>query len=359
MVYVLACLFNAFLLLQLVLFAAIMFHVAWRERHGHPYGWGSALCTGLLLVFCGTTIFALQLIPYPYIGFMSWWSVPWLFVSLVYMLGVKARERTRNATTQPTGTGSGGVSGTDGLATSHERARKAFHLAGFLAVLAYYLVGPLLAPVIHQFIVDFPDGYEFVWGPIEEVVVFASVEEGGRYLTLFALVATLLLVTLLDVARLLVGPQYSLVHLIEKRAGRILRDKERGSPGPQVYIATSAASAWITGMLFLPAVPGAMMLALAAIMVSTLADGIAAVVGKARGKHKVYRPFDQVKSLEGLAAGAISAFFISACFTNWILAAVAAIAFLVLDYASPPVADNVINPILITVLLCAVSLVLP
>jgi dolichol kinase len=161
-----------------------------------------------------------------------------------------------------------------------------------------------------------------------------------------------------DTFRLLAGDEYSLIALIERRAGKVLRAKEKGGPGPQDYIAISSTCAWLVGMAFGVVLPGteAIRIALAAVLISTLADGAAAIIGKAYGRHKVQRPYNQVKSIEGFVAGFVVAFVCAVFFTSWIVALVIAAVFFLIDYLSPPVADNAINPVALTVVGCLVAM---
>ncbi len=113
-------------------------------------------------------------------------------------------------------------------------------------------------------------------------------------------------------------------------------------------------------MAFKPMIAGneAILIALAAILTSTLADGAAAIVGKAFGRHKVQRPYNQVKSVEGFVAGFVVAFLCAIFFTGWIIALVIALVFLLVDYWSPPVADNAINAVALTVVGCLVAMLI-
>ncbi|MHA1682344.1 MAG: hypothetical protein ACTSUE_15515 [Promethearchaeota archaeon] len=377
--FLLELIYNIVLLVQVVFFSSVFFFGAWKHRNGHPYTWLSSMSTGILSIFSGASIFIFRLIPYPYVGFMSWWSIISFSISIWFMLKVRRNDPEGKITiNKGGGTVKAGASGpvvdapspvadankviagdvNDGLATQHEWLRKAFHLAGFLVIFAFYIVGPLLAPLIGKAITGAGVAYTVIWGPIENVFQFTSYREAGIYLTLFSLVATVVFVSCVDYPRVLVGEKYSMITLIESAAGKILREKEIGVAGPETYIALGATSAWIIGIFFQSIVPFAMEIAIAGIMISTLADGMAAIIGKSYGKHKIKRPHDQVKSVEGFIAGTVTAFVISIIFTNWLLALIGAGIFLLIDYISPPVADNVINAPIVTIVLCLVSLLL-
>ncbi len=376
--YILSFVYTVAILVELAFFTCTLFFIAWRARNGHPYGWSSSLVTGALLLLIFIALLAGNLIPYPYNGYLVWWTGAWVCITILHARKVHVSTCPRRdlpatdasvgdaASAKVPNAGAPGdnaapcmpaVADHDGLKPRHEWARKAFHLAGFLAVFSYFLVAPLLAPLVNEAIIRSGPAYTAIWGPVSEATFITDPVEAGRTLTLFALLATTILVSLVDVVRLVAGEPYSLIFLIEKRAGRILREKEKGSPGPQVYIAVSATASWIIGSWFQAAVPWAMEATLAGILISTVADGAAAIIGKARGKHKIERPFGQVKSVEGLLAGFVTG-VICAIFLVpfWWLAFVAAGVFMALDYLSPPVADNAITSVAMTVVLLVLGM---
>lgn len=144
----------------------------------------------------------------------------------------------------------------------------------------------------------------------------------------------------------------------------ILREKEIGAPAAQTYLIVSAVAAWVVGMAF-RVLNGevAIIIPLASILMATFADGMAAIIGKAMGKHKIRRPFHQVKSVEGLAAGFVTATVIAFAFLlqftgGWLLAIAMACIFLLVDYVSLPIADNAINPIVLTLVAELVAIAL-
>lgn len=353
--FVLEFIYNLLFLIESCAFSAILFLVSWKERGSHPYRYLSSLFSGLTWLFVGIVVFAFTIVPYPYIGYASWWSGAWLLICYMHYAKVK-KEMEPSPAGENAGTNGHDKSGNDGLEKKNEWARKAFHLAGFLVIASYFLVSPLVAPLIKLAVNTSGTAYTSIWGPIEHFYDFATVNEAAIYLTLFALMATSILVSLVDMTRIVFGEEYSLIKLIEGRFGKILRDKERGIPGAEIFIAYSSTAAWIISIFFYPLVPGAMFIGIACIMISTLADGVAAIVGKSIGKRALERPFDQIKTVEGLIAGAVTSFLIGVIFMEWYLALIAAGIFVVIDYLSPPVSDNIINPIILTVAINLISL---
>ncbi|NMC05418.1 MAG: hypothetical protein GYA24_09410, partial [Candidatus Lokiarchaeota archaeon] len=370
------------------------FYIGLKNKGTHAYGYYSSLVSAAQVFFIAIVMTFVNpfanypsMLPYPYSGFMQWWAWAWAAITTCYYL--LARRENRKAMTPCSSPGvvnvakdgisnhdAPGVASTsgpagamntglacapaDGLKYKHEKARKAFHLAGFLAIISYLIVAPVISDLVEQAIVLAGPAYEIIWGPISEAYRFITPnsEEAAVTLTLFALSATVILVMFIDTFRLLAGDEYSIIALLERRAGRLLRDKERGGPGAQDYIAISSTCAWLVGMAFQPVLASteAIRIALASIMMSTLADGAAAIVGKARGHHKIQRPHDQVKSIEGLVAGFVVAFACAIFFMDWLVALVVAVVFLIIDYWSPPVADNAINPVILTLVGCLVAL---
>jgi dolichol kinase len=368
-------LFSTLFFIEMMFFGIVLVYIGMRNKGKHAYGCYSSLIAAaqvFVIAFAITFINPFptypSLFPYPYTGFMQWWAWAWAAITTAFYVkvkrgGVKPRAPQGSAPAgDAAGTADPEYAPEDGLKYKHEKARKAFHLAGFLAVASYFIIAPLLSILVDQAIVLAGPAYEIIWGPIPEAYRFSTTnfEEGAITLTLFALSATIILVMFIDSFRLLAGDEYSVISLIERRAGKILRDKEKGGPGAQDYIAISSTCAWLIGMAFQPVLGGtvAIRIALATILISTLADGAAAIVGKAYGRHKVHRPYNQIKSVEGFIAGFAVAFLCAIFFTNWIVALVIALVFLLIDYWSPPVADNAINAVVLTLVGCLVAILL-
>jgi dolichol kinase len=167
-------------------------------------------------------------------------------------------------------------------------------------------------------------------------------------LTFFALLATLSFVILSDFIRVLWGTRYSIYN---KLTGKVLRGKEYKAAGPQVYLIVGASFAYylyVAG-LYPVGVP------MAGILVACFSDALAALIGRKLGKRTVTCPGGKVKTLEGFLAGIISAYLVAMIFVGPVLAIIAAAIFFVLDYVPNPVADNLSNPILISLGIWAVA----
>ena len=95
-------------------------------------------------------------------------------------------------------------------------------------------------------------------------------------------------------------------------------------------------------------------IAMAAALVACFADAAAALVGRRHGKRKVTCPGGHVKTVEGFLVGTGSAFLIALIFIGPVFALIAAGIFFLLDFFPNPIADNLSNPILISLGLWAV-----
>ena len=85
------------------------------------------------------------------------------------------------------------------------------------------------------------------------------------------------------------------------------------------------------------------------ILVACFSDALAALIGRRYGKHKVTCIGGDIKSVEGFIAGSGSAFLIGfIILANPIYALIGAIIFFLLDYFPIIIADNILNPIAIT-----------
>jgi dolichol kinase len=271
------------------------------------------------------------ILPGAYAGFLFCWSVAW-----IAFYGVRtARRYARNKRSggDPMRSKLKAAGTADDLASRSEGLRKLFHLSGFLIVLAFYVVMPAIAP------------------RVDILNHFETLADARDTITLFTMCCGVVISMHLDTQRILFGEEYGMRHV-----NVILREKEIGSPAAQTYLIVSSVAAWIVGMAFRP-VTGemAVVIPLVSIVIATFADGMAAVIGKAKGKHKVKRPFNQVKSVEGFVAGFVTALVIALLFLlqfdgGWMVAIAMSVVFLLIDYVSLPIADNALNPIVLTLM---------
>ncbi len=241
------------------------------------------------------------------------------------------------------------------ISVKMEGVRKAFHLAGLLLVASFYGLG-FIGPVTdivnttvlnHIYNVD-PNGYVLLFGPQDLYYYFQSDPQVLRDLTFFALLGTLTFVLFPDIIRANWATRYSLYNRL---TGKVLRGKEYKAAGPQVYLITGVSFSFLFYMYdFYP-----VEIPFAAALVACFSDALAALIGRKWGKKKVNCPGGKIKTLEGFIAGVGSAYLISLIFVGPILAIVAAVVFFLLDYFPNPVADNLSNPILISIALWVIT----
>ncbi len=309
-------------------FCVVLAIVVARRRRDNPQAWTSSLFTIPLMLAMVPAVCYL-IIPGAYAGFLFCWSVVWIGIYTTRTAKRYSENKKRGGDPMQSKLKAAGTS--DDLASRNEGLRKLFHLSGFLIVIAYYVVMPAITPMVDIF------------------HHFASPGDARDAITLFTMCCGVVVSMHLDTQRILFGEEYGM-----RRVNIILREKEIRSPAAQTYLLASSVTAWIVGMTFRPANGDmAMVIPLVSIVMATFADGMAAIVGKAKGKHKVKRPFDQVKSVEGFIAGFLTALAVSMLFLlqfngGWFVAIVASGIFLLIDYVSLPVADNALNPIIVT-----------
>ncbi|MEM3586754.1 MAG: hypothetical protein QXO71_05455, partial [Candidatus Jordarchaeaceae archaeon] len=92
------------------------------------------------------------------------------------------------------------------------------------------------------------------------------------------------------------------------------------------------------------------------LLVAAVADAAAAIVGYEYGRNH-FEVRGNVKSFEGLAAGGLTAFLVTLGAMYYfkgffpVTSLIVAIVFVVLDYITPPIDDNLLNPISVAVTL--------
>ncbi|MBN2152217.1 MAG: hypothetical protein JW839_12270 [Candidatus Lokiarchaeota archaeon] len=320
--------FQVFVIAQTALFCVVLATAVVRRRRDNPHAWTSSLFTIPLLLSMVPAVW-FMLLPGAYAGFLFCWSIAWIAFFTARTASRYARNKKRGGDPMQSKLKAAGSA--DDLASRNEGLRKLFHLFGFLILLAYYVVIPAITPLV------------------DVLHHFASPGDARDAITLFTIACGVVVSLYIDTQRILFGEEYGM-----RRMNLILREKEIGAPAAQTYLVASSLAAWIVGMAFRPANGDvATVIPLVSIVMATFADGMAAVVGKAKGRHKVERPFNQTKSVEGFVAGFLTALAVSMLFLlqfegGWLIAIAASGIFLAIDYVSLPVADNALNPIVVT-----------
>ena len=245
----------------------------------------------------------------------------------------------------------------DRISLKMEGIRKSFHLAGLLFVFAYFwffIPIPVTEHVnngVLTFITESEEFYSDLWGDLSLYPYLMGDFQAVIDLTLFALLATLVLAILSDIIRVIWGPEYSIFNFLTRA---ILRKKEYNAAGPQIYLICGVILSYllyIMGIVHILTVT-------AAILIACFSDALAALIGRAYGKHEVVCIGGDKKTVEGFIAGAGSAFLIGLIIVGPIYALIAAIVFFLLDYFPVVIADNLLNPIAITLAIGIFSAIL-
>ena len=333
------------------------------------YGAISTLICGIIFLFFGYYQSIYGLFPWPLSGFMLWWVVFIIIVNLIFSRIIRKqikKMRVEFKTTNLTKTHIEVKTGIrrfiikmskedpyeDGeIPFKRELYRKSFHLLGLLVVAAYFgffIIPPVMALINNgaiAFIYFTEPIYNALWGDILTYPYALGPPWDQQAIidyTLFALVAALVIAIISDIVRTMWGPKYSVFTFATKP---MLRIKEKNAAGPHVYILTGFIfSYWLHVMGW-----ANILVVMAAILIASLSDAAAALVGRKYGKHAVKIIKGERRTLEGFIAGTVLAYFIGLLFVGPIYAIVGAVIFFLIDFFPLYISDNILNPILITV----------
>jgi len=229
-----------------------------------------------------------------------------------------------------------------------EGLRKSFHLVGFLVPLAYFgffFIPPitlLVSDSVYLYVHQSEAIYYPLWGSLSAFPYGIGDFQAIIDLTMFALIATLVFAIISDLIRVLWGAEYSIYSLLTRA---VLRNKELNAMGPQIQLVCGAIFAyWLYTLGLIP-----ISAAMGAILIACLSDAAAALIGRKYGKHKVKCIGGDIKSVEGFIAGVGSAYLIGLFCVGPFYALIAALIFFILDYFPIVIADNILNPIAISI----------
>lgn len=182
------------------------------------------------------------------------------------------------------------------------------------------------------------------------VFIFAILYLGAGWLPAATLsISTLVLFAIVEIWRLR-DPNFPLKIMVT----RIIKPDEKNRVAAYFYFVLAA-----TILIFL--FPAYVMII--SILVAGVADAAAAIIGYEWGKHH-YERGGNVKSFEGLIAGGVVAFLFTLggllYFKGFfpVTSLIVAVVFVALDYFTPPINDNLLNPISAAITLTLCSLVL-
>lgn len=309
------------------------------------YGGASTLLTGSIVLFFGIYNSFQPLLPWPYNGFFIWWAVPLVLIYVGFLLVLKFKER-KESNKKSSVDQNKAVLDKDlyksEISIKMELYRKSFHIAGLLILLSYYLVTRLVNNAVLQYITGVGQGaYQSLWGPISDYPYSLNSPDASQDLTFFALWGTFAFICFPEYIRTLVGARYSLYNRLTKS---VLRGKEYYSAGPHLFLVVGCTVAWFFAQLdWIP-----YSVAICATMIACFSDALAAVIGRRYGRHDVKTHDGSTKTIEGYLAGVGSALIFGLIFVGPIYALIGAIVFFLLDHYTMVIADNLMNPILIS-----------
>ena len=331
-------------------------------KSGNMYGCISTIICGILFLTYGIYNVVFGFVPYPYSGFMVWWigiimSIYFAFAFLVKRIVKKIESgkidiNDENAKKYSLSTYVGYMRKEspyhEQISIKMEGLRKTFHLIGFLVPLAYFgffFIPPitlLVSDNVYLFVHQSEAIYYPLWGSLSAFPYTIGDFQAIIDLTMFALIATLIFAIISDLIRVLWGAEYSIYSMLTRA---VLRNKEFNAMGPQIQLVCGAIFAyWLYTLGLIP-----ISAAMAAILVACLSDAAAALIGRKYGKHKVKCIGGDIKSIEGFIAGVGSAYLVGLFCVGPFYALIAALIFFILDYFPIVIADNILNPIAISI----------
>ncbi|MHA1265045.1 MAG: hypothetical protein ACTSRS_07385 [Candidatus Helarchaeota archaeon] len=254
-----------------------------------------------------------------------------------------------------------------------EISRKIYHVVIIVVLIGYLFVGKLVMDVIYQFTFlglpttpGLPPGQDLynivINAPNTGLLDFRA----GHLLLLMAVGWIMIILLFTDVVRIKKYRYYPI-----KMLTKVYRDKERLVLAPHIYLTTGiffivVFSSMIDLLMNTPVgLSYSAQIVTITIMVSALADAVATIVGVTKGKRHIR---GGKKTWEGWIAGFVSAILLgllSFCAlmpiyggdigVGILMACVSAVVFGVIDYFSPPISDNILNPIAIGLALWGIA----
>ena len=353
--------YNTTFSLFFFILALVFFYIATKGmRAKNKYGAiSTAVCGGAFVIF-GYYNSVFGFFPYPYSGFMVWWIGFNVALNLIFAYAVrrdirlmrdegvplsKNRSRLINYILRMTKTDPYSKD----ITLRMEIIRKSFHISGLLVLVAYY--GFFFIPPVTQLINDglllalpqIEPAYNALWGPLS---LYPWPTPGDPRavigLTTMALIGSLVFAITSDILRILWGPEYSIFNFITHS---MIRPKEINAAGAQIYIMVGFIFSYMLYLLGFIAIRAYF----AGILIATLSDAAAALVGRGLGKHKVLCPNSTEKTVEGFIAGVVVSYVIGLIFVGPIYAIIGAIIFFLTDYFPTVTADNILNPVFIPI----------
>ena len=254
-----------------------------------------------------------------------------------------------------------------------EMSRKLYHVVIIVVIICYLIVGRMVLDVIYQFtflglpsLPGMPTGQaiydSLIAAPNTGVLDFRA----GHLLLLMAIGFIMLILFFTDIVRIKKYRYYPI-----KMLAKIYRDRERLVLAPHIFLTTGVFFVVVFSSMIdrLTGTPIGMSysahIVTITLMVSALADAVATIVGITKGKHHIR---GGKKTWEGWIGGFVSAIILGILSfvvlmplyggdigVGIIMALVAAAAFGLIDYLSPPISDNILNPLVIGLALWGIA----
>ncbi len=359
-----AALYEIALVLILYIVASIMIYIGIRGinvnkgKRKNIYGSVSTLICGISWVFFAFYNSFVGLFTYPYDGFMVWW-IGVIFI-IFASFGLLVRKVSHSTDFKEATHSDQELSKIelfikkirrketykDEIPIKMEIIRKSFHLTGLIFIVGYfgcYCIPPLTLLAnkgIYVFIHWTKPIYNVLWGDISNYPYpFDGIDAINAIITLGLLGAFFFMINS-DLIRVLLGPEYSIFHFLTRST---LRNEEYEAVGPQIYLITGAIFGYI---LFLMGIIDILSY-IAGLSCSCFSDALAALVGRIWGDKSVNCRGGQKKTVEGFIAGTGSAFAFCLIIVGPIYAIIGTLIFLLIDYLSLHISDNILNPIFI------------
>ena len=361
-----AGIYNTTLTLFFAFVAFFMFIIAIKGyKAKNHYGGSSTLVCGLLFIFFAYYNSIIGFLPFPFVGFIVWWigvliSINFAFSLLIKITikkmgleiqnqdGIESKNKKKNKLKNFIYLLTKESPYKEDISIKMEFIRKSFHSLGILLLLAYFgfIVIPPLAQIMNDnvliIIEDTKWLYNILWGDTNDYPYDKGDFQVNIDFAAFGLIGAIIFMIISELIRILWGPEYSIFNFL---TNSVLRKKEYNAFGAQIYLITGITFAY---MIYLVGLSNILTFAVG-MLIACFSDAIAALIGKKYGKHKVKCIGGDIKSIEGFIAGTGSAYFIALIFVGPIYALIAALIFFILDYFPTIIADNLLNPILITI----------
>jgi dolichol kinase len=350
--------------LILYIVASIMIYIGIRGikvnkgKKKNIYGSVSTLICGISWVFFAIYNSIVGLFTYPFNGFMVWW------IGIIFIIfatfGLFVRKVSRSTDFKEAVHSDKELSKIelfikkirrketykDEIPIKMEIIRKSFHLTGLVFIFAYigcFSIPPLalLANRGINVLIHWTEPiYNVLWGDISNYPYPIDSIEAINAVATLGLVGAFFFMINSDLIRVLWGPEYSIFHFLTRST---LRNEEYEAVGPQIYLITGAIFGYV---LYLMGIIDILSY-IAGLSCSCFSDALAALVGRIWGDKDVNCRGGRKKTVEGFIAGTGSAFIFCLIFVGPIYAIIGTLIFLLIDYLSFHISDNILNPIFI------------